>query len=164
MQLHYHSPLRPSVSQPAYHPIFHRVKERGTPSSPMSEAPPDTDIVWEKRFMACSYAMVSRCAVVFGKAVLMSVFGSLLLLCALLLCADQAGHRTVLNDRAHCPLPTLSRPRVRSPNVPARSKTMGPMASWGRYRQLVKPPVPSNLFGCFIRGSAVVSVFRMSTL
>lgn len=60
MQLRYHSPLNPLVSEPTYHPIFYRIKEGSgltPPISPISEFPPE--IQWETRFVKCSYAMVS---------------------------------------------------------------------------------------------------------
>ena len=62
MQLYYHSPLDPSIPLSMPHPIFYRIKERSIPNSPISpasESAPDVEIVWEKRFMKCSYAMVS---------------------------------------------------------------------------------------------------------
>lgn len=60
MQLHYHSPLDPSIPPPTYHPIFHRLKSPSGPTSPVSpiseHAP---ELVWETRFIKCSTAMVS---------------------------------------------------------------------------------------------------------
>ncbi|ORY35021.1 hypothetical protein BCR39DRAFT_516204 [Naematelia encephala] len=58
MQLHFHGPLDDWVPPPTYHPIFYRIKERSVPSSPLAaqdELPPE--IIWEKRFTKCSYAM-----------------------------------------------------------------------------------------------------------
>jgi hypothetical protein len=60
MQKHYHSPIDLAIPIPTYHPIFHRIKERSTPSSPIADnASEVSEIIWEKRFLKCSYAMVS---------------------------------------------------------------------------------------------------------
>ncbi|WVW86589.1 hypothetical protein I302_108639 [Kwoniella bestiolae CBS 10118] len=78
MQLHYHSPLSPA-SPPSNHPIFYRLVPSISPTTPISsptspypqtpgldasdEETPNpiseetTALVWEKRFMKCSYAM-----------------------------------------------------------------------------------------------------------
>ena len=59
MQLHYHSPLHPSVPQPIYHPIFYRIKDRTGHPPHAAEVPHDDIVEWETRFLRCSYAMVS---------------------------------------------------------------------------------------------------------
>ncbi|ORX38073.1 hypothetical protein BD324DRAFT_624406 [Kockovaella imperatae] len=67
-QLHYHSPLSPSRRHPAYHPIFHHPKEVLSSPDPLETDPDCADIhsdeeggtdevVWETRFIKCSYAM-----------------------------------------------------------------------------------------------------------
>ena len=59
MQMNHHSLINPTLAPPAYHPIFHRIKERSTPPSPpVSEVAEIHEIQWEKRFIKCSYAMV----------------------------------------------------------------------------------------------------------
>jgi hypothetical protein len=58
VQIHHHSPLSPIIPMPAYHPIFHRIREPSLPSSPSSTSSDSEDIIWETRFITCSYAMV----------------------------------------------------------------------------------------------------------
>lgn len=68
LQTKYHSPLDPSTPIPTYHPIFYRLKPTSAPSIPHHERghfgpdpsnEADEGYVWDKRFLKCSYAMVS---------------------------------------------------------------------------------------------------------
>lgn len=136
MQLNYHSPLRPSISQPKYRPIFYRIKERNSqPVSPVSEVPPDLTIVWEKRFIKCSYAMVrspsypSRLikilltvigSMIEGNTLIEPVLRPLLLLGIILFPLDQTVDRFIQYDPLMGFVPRLSGPSGDVTNVPTR--------------------------------------------
>lgn len=136
MQLNYHSPLHPAIPQSTYHPIFYRPKERATPSSPTGEAATDTEVVWEKRFIKCSYAMVgdSQC---FACRADHPVLRSLLVLGTVLFLVDQTTHCPLFDHLPHRLLPRGGCIGRHFAGVPTSRSAMGPVAGRSSHRESV---------------------------